>query len=84
MLLIGFKNNWSKDLDDAAQYFNILEAAFDHAYSVGILRVKTRLDFSDHIKSVETEDGDAGTLSFVRKRLVINASFKNCIGVSSH
>ena len=59
------------------------KAAFDHAYSVGILRVKTRLDFSDHIKSVETEDGDAGTPSFPRKEIVI-AFFENCIGVSSH
>jgi len=55
MLLIGFKSNWIKDLDVSQQYFNILEAAFDHAYSVGILRVRSGLDFSAQIKSVETE-----------------------------
>ena len=25
MLLMGFKSNWSSDLDQATQYFNILE-----------------------------------------------------------
>lgn len=29
MLLIGFKTNWSKDLDNAAQYFNILEVSWE-------------------------------------------------------
>ena len=36
------------------------QAAFDHAYSVGILRVKTGLDFSGHIQAVETEGEEAG------------------------
>ena len=27
MLLIGFKSDWSEDLDTAAQYFNILEVS---------------------------------------------------------
>ena len=42
-------------MDSAQQDFNILEAAFDHAYSVGILRVRSGLDFSAQIKAVETE-----------------------------
>lgn len=29
MLLIGFKSNWSKDLDNAGQYFNILEVGWE-------------------------------------------------------
>ena len=29
MLLIGFKTNWSKDLENAAQYFNILEVSWE-------------------------------------------------------
>ena len=31
------------------------QAAFDHSYSVGILRVKSGLDFSTEINAVETE-----------------------------
>ena len=29
--------------------------AFDHAFAVGILKVKSGLDFSDHIQAEETE-----------------------------
>ena len=56
LLLMGFKSNWKDDLKSSLQYFNILEAAFDQAFSVAILRVQSGLDFSDHIKAVETED----------------------------
>ena len=55
MLILGFKSDWMNQMDAAQQYFNILEAAFDHAYSVGILRVRSGLDFSAQIKAVETE-----------------------------
>merc|ERR1719213_670470 len=58
MLLIGFKSNWAEDLARTRQYFNVLEAAFDHSYSVGILRVRSGLDFSGQINAVETEDVD--------------------------
>ena len=38
------------------RYFMCLpQAAFDHSYSVGILRVKSGLDFSTEINAVETE-----------------------------
>ena len=72
MLLIGFKSNWKSDLDSANQYFNILEvkldlekrvllinfcqSAFDQAFSVGILRVRSGLDFSLHIQPVQPEN----------------------------
>ena len=36
-------------------FIYILKAAFDHSYSVGILRVRSGLDFSAQIKAVETE-----------------------------
>ena len=42
MLLIGFKSNWAKDLDSAAQYFNILE----------VIQV-ARCSHSDLFKSID-------------------------------
>jgi len=55
MLLMGFKADWNEDIDGARQYFSVLQEAFDHAYSVGILRVRSGLDFSGHIQAEETE-----------------------------
>jgi len=58
MLLMGFKADWKIDLKGATEYFNVLQDAFDHAFAVGILRVKSGLDFSDHIQAEETEAGE--------------------------
>jgi len=58
MLLMGFKGDWSKDLEAARQYFSVLQEAFDLAFSVGILRVRSGLDFSGHIQAEETEIND--------------------------
>ena len=46
------------------------KAAFDHAYSVGILRVRSGLDFSAQIKSVETEteEGNIILIYFILRR----------------
>ena len=42
-----------------------MKAAFDHAYSVGILRVRSGLDFSAQIKSVETETEEGKNIKFL-------------------
>jgi len=55
MLLMGFKGDWADDLEVAREYFSVLQDAFDLAFSVGILRVRSGLDFSEHIQSEETE-----------------------------
>jgi len=49
MLLIGFKADWASDVVSAQEYFNVLQAAFDQNYSVGVLRVSCGLDFSCYI-----------------------------------
>ena len=47
-------------------FISLLQAAFDHSYSVGILRVTSGLDFSAQINAVETESEDAdGKLTLV-------------------
>eukprot|EP00092_Neocalanus_flemingeri_P012452 GFUD01013425.1.p1 GENE.GFUD01013425.1~~GFUD01013425.1.p1 ORF type:complete len:1079 (+),score=254.39 GFUD01013425.1:143-3379(+) len=58
MLLVGFKADWTNDLDVAKQYFSVLQEAFDLAFSVGILRVRSGLDFSGHIQAEETESNE--------------------------
>ena len=49
-------HNYQGKLTDIS--FRHLQAAFDHSYSVGILRVRSGLDFSGQINAVETEDVD--------------------------
>jgi solute carrier family 12 sodium/potassium/chloride transporter 2 len=56
-VLIGFKSDWMRDLDGLNQYINVLHSAYDHALSIGILRVKNGLDFSEHILAEETVGG---------------------------
>lgn len=58
MLLMGYKGDWADDLEVAREYFSVLQDAFDLAFSVGILRVRSGLDFSEHIQSEETEATD--------------------------
>jgi len=58
MLLMGFKADWTNDLDAAKQYFSVLQEAFDLAFSVAILRVRSGLDFSGHIQAEETETNE--------------------------
>merc|ERR1719450_2101364 len=55
MLLMGFKADWTEDLELTKEYFVVLQDAFDLAFSVGILRVNNGLDFSEHFQAEETE-----------------------------
>merc|ERR1719481_190830 len=55
MLLMGFKSDWTEDLELTKEYFVVLQDAFDLAFSVGILRVNNGLDFSEHFQAEETE-----------------------------
>merc|ERR1719466_298382 len=54
MLLVGFKTDWADDLDSAKEYFSVLQDAFDHNFSVGVLRMRNGLDFSDHVQTEES------------------------------
>lgn len=58
MLLLGFKSDWTADLLATEQYFAVLQGAFDLSLSVGILRVRSGLDFSDHYTAEETLQGE--------------------------
>ena len=49
-------HNYNEKLTDIS--FHLLQAAFDHSYSVGILRVRSGLDFSGQINAVETLSED--------------------------
>ena len=49
-------HNYDEKLTDISCH--LLQAAFDHSYSVGILRVRSGLDFSGQINAVETESED--------------------------
>jgi len=51
MVLMGFKSDWAEDTVLANEYFNVLQAAFDQNYSVGVIRVGSGLDFSSYIPS---------------------------------
>jgi len=53
-VLIGFKSDWTSNLGELQQYFNVLHTAYDHNLSIGILRVEGGLDFSEHINAEET------------------------------
>merc|ERR1719431_1191585 len=59
MLLMGFKSDWAGHLLDSQQYFAVIQGAFDLNLAVGILRVRSGLDFSDHFKAEETLQGEA-------------------------
>lgn len=54
-VLIGFKSNWMTNLEELQEYFNVLHTAYDHSLSIGMLRVKEGLDFSEHINAEETD-----------------------------
>jgi len=54
MLLMGFKADWSSDIQAAKEYFSVLHSGFDLAYSLGILRVTQGLDFSTVFQAEET------------------------------
>eukprot|EP00092_Neocalanus_flemingeri_P009713 GFUD01010461.1.p1 GENE.GFUD01010461.1~~GFUD01010461.1.p1 ORF type:complete len:716 (+),score=77.54 GFUD01010461.1:160-2148(+) len=49
MLLMGFKSDWTENIDRTIQYVNVWNKAYDHELSVIILRVKGGLDYSPHI-----------------------------------
>jgi len=58
MVLLGFKSDWSQNLLVTDQYFGVIKGAFDLSLSVGILRVRSGLDFSEHYKAEETLQGE--------------------------
>jgi len=58
-VLIGFKSDWTKNLDALQEYLNLVHFAFDTSFSIGILRVKGGLDYSSFIQAEETVGVDA-------------------------
>jgi len=58
-VLIGFKSDWTKNINELQEYFNVLHAAFDHNLGIAILRVHGGLDFSEHVTAEEIVAGDA-------------------------
>jgi hypothetical protein len=47
VVFLGFKNNWVTQPQATSDYFNIIHDALDLKYGVGILRLRSGLDFSD-------------------------------------
>ena len=47
VVVLGFKNDWLMKADATIEYFNIVHDALFLEYGIGILRLKTGLDFSD-------------------------------------
>ena len=58
VVFLGFKNDWSIKAESTNDYFNILHDALDLKYGVGILRVRTGLDFSDFFGAGKTSFSD--------------------------
>ncbi|CAG0901500.1 unnamed protein product [Darwinula stevensoni] len=51
MVLLGFKADWTEcDPVETLRYVNILHDAFDNCLAVGILRLKSGLDFSRYVE----------------------------------
>jgi len=57
-ILMGFKSDWTTNLSELQEYFNVIHASFDHSLGIGILRVRGGLDFSEHVTSEETVGAD--------------------------
>lgn len=49
MILMGFKQNWAKDLPGTEAYFNVIHHGFDLHMALGILRLPKGCDYSSVI-----------------------------------
>lgn len=65
MVMIGFKGDWAQDPRGLDGYINVLHHGLDLKLGVAILRVKTGMDYSQHVSLEHTLEN--GQLAIVNE-----------------
>ncbi|CAF1464752.1 unnamed protein product [Rotaria sordida] len=77
VVVLGFKNDWLIKAEAAIDYFNIIHDALHLKYGIGILRLKTGLDFNSADDDNDDDDVDDDEESTIFNSLRVSISQNN-------